>query len=362
MAKDYRVSNVYYMLAYALNNGRLPAINNEKLNSENFENVFDLYAFLLSQSVGYLIKKGLFKNYICEEDSLYTIRGRININKTIKENTLLKHKLVCNYDEYSENILMNKIIKTTMYYLIKSNKVSKYFIKNLKNVYAYLNEVDLIYDINSIQWKTLKFTRNNNYYESVIMICKMTLDSVLLTEKSGINKVLGLAIKKEDYHSLFEAFIRNYYRSEYSGKLTSEVEKIKWSILTDDPDNSGAEKIPNMNTDISLIHGKTELIIDAKFYTKTLSDKSMNGYDKKSIHSNNWYQINSYVINKKYQKPDMNISGMLLYAKTNEDELPEVKVNIMGNYLYVKTLDMTRSFDEIKKQLLEIGKLVNINI
>ncbi len=362
MAKDYRVTNVYYMLAYALSNGKFPMISNEKVKTEKFENIFDLYSFLLSQSVGYLIKKGLFKNYIACEDALYTIRGKININRTTKENTLLKHKVVCTFDEYSENVLMNKIIKTTMFYLIKSNKVTKKFIKNLKNVYEYLNDIDLINNISSIQWNSLRFDRNNRYYESIIMICRMVLNSVLLTEEQGSIKADGLMIKEKDYHSLFESFIRNYYKKHYTGLLKANIEKIKWSILEDDLENREIDKIPKMNTDISLTHGKTELIIDAKFYKSILTDKAMNGYDKKGIHSNNWYQINSYVINKKYQNPKMNVSGMLLYAKTSEDVIPDVKANIMGNYLYVRALDMTKKFDDIEKQLFDIALLVNDNI
>lgn len=53
---------------------------------------------------------------------------------------------------------------------------------------------------------------------------------------------------------------------------------------------------------------------------------------------------------------------MLLYAKTNEDVIPNIKVNIMGNYLYVKALDLTKKFDDIEKQLFDIALLVNNNI
>jgi 5-methylcytosine-specific restriction enzyme subunit McrC len=274
---------------------------------------------------------------------------------------MLKHKVVCTFDEYSENILLNKIIKTTMLHLIKSNKVTKGFVYNLKNVYAYLNEVDIIIDINSIKWSSLKFERINKNYESIIMICRMALNSILLTEIQGSLETKGLVIKKEDYNSLFESFIRNYYKNHYVGLLKSKIERIKWSILEDDTENREIDKIPNMNTDISLICGNTELIIDAKFHKSILSDKGMHGYDKKGIKREDWYQINSYVINKKFQNPNMNISGMLLYAKTNEEVIPDVKANIMGNNLYVRTLDMTNSFKEIEEQLHDISLLVNHN-
>lgn len=88
------------------------------------------------------------------------------------------------------------------------------------------------------------------------------------------------------------------------------------------------------------------LIIDAKFYAHTMQ----NQYDKKSIISGNLYQIYTYVKNKDKEHTG-NVSGMLLYAKTNEDIVPNNEYIMDGNKICVKTLDLNKDWKYIYKNL-----------
>ena len=48
---------------------------------------------------------------------------------------------------------------------------------------------------------------------------------------------------------------------------------------------------------------------------------------------------------------DYLVSGMLLYARTNESIQPDNEYMMSGNRISVKTLDLNRDFSEIKNQL-----------
>ncbi|MCS3026687.1 hypothetical protein NXW75_29485 [Bacteroides xylanisolvens] len=48
-----------------------------------------------------------------------------------------------------------------------------------------------------------------------------------------------------------------------------------------------------MRTDITLTFKERTLIIDTKYYSKSMQCQ----FDKRTIHSNNLYQIHSYVMN-----------------------------------------------------------------
>lgn len=63
------------------------------------------------------------------------------------------------------------------------------------------------------------------------------------------------------------------------------------------------------------------LIIDAKYYSHTTQLQ----FNKNTIHSNNLYQIFTYVKNKEYTFKDEKhrVAGMLLYARTNEEIQPD---------------------------------------
>lgn len=85
------------------------------------------------------------------------------------------------------------------------------------------------------------------------------------------------------------------------------------------------------------------MIIDAKYYSRTTQVQ----YDKHTLHSNNLYQIFTYVKNKEAELTAKNepheVSGMLLYAKTDEDVYPEHEYQMSGNRIAVRTLVLGRS-------------------
>ena len=79
-------------------------------------------------------------------------------------------------------------------------------------------------------------------------------------------------------------------------------------------------------------------------------------YDKHSIVSGNLYQIFTYVKNREYNFGDKEhkVSGMLLYAKTDEEIQPNAVYHMHGNQIEVKTIDLNMEFKYIKEQLNKI--------
>ena len=78
-------------------------------------------------------------------------------------------------------------------------------------------------------------------------------------------------------------------------------------------------------------------------------------FDKQTISSANIYQIFTYVKNKEYElsmkeKPHK-VSGMLLYAKTQDEIQPDGIYQMSGNQITVRTLDLYQPFEKIKHSL-----------
>lgn len=365
MNDDYRIYNIYYMLAYAFDDSKMNNVEESKVTAERFKYIYDLFAFMLSNITGRLIKRGLFKNYANQTDELKTIKGRINITESIKKNTSINKKLVCEYDEYSENNYLNQIIKTTIYYLLSSNKLTKKYSDDLKKVYSLLNTIDTLNNVSLIRWDAITYSRNNKNYKFVINICYMIINGLLVNKSDGKLELMDF-INEKTLASLFESFVRKYYQVEYKGRLIAGGESINWQIDTEYENNKMISLLPQMHTDITLKHGNKELIIDTKFYDKTLSKNGFNGSDKETIKSNNWYQINSYVTNKVYdykkQNKNIEVAGMLLYAKTNEEISPDIETKVMGSNMYVRTIDLNTKFQNIEKQLYDIALLVNSDL
>ena len=109
-----------------------------------------------------------------------------------------------------------------------------------------------------------------------------------------------------------------------------------------------------MQSDIMLQRGEKVLIIDAKYYGHSTQVQ----FDKHTLHSGNLYQIFTYVKNKEYElrERDHTVSGMLLYAKTDEEIYPDNVYQMSGSQITVRTLDLNLPFMEIVGQLNTIAE------
>lgn len=334
-----KIKNIYYMLSYAFY-----SLNDDKYNkiqTEEFENTSELFAEILAIGVVKQIKQGLVKDYIDVTETTSSIRGKIEITDSINSQVFLKKQLTCTYDEFSVNCYLNQILKSTMNLLLKSD-ISTSRKKKLKNILRYFSEVDLI-DLKDVNWK-IRFDRNNQNYRMLIGVCYLTVKGLLQTTKKGDVKLMNF-LDDQLMNRLYEKFILNYYKKEYPS-INASASQIKWQL-----DDGEDYLLPRMQSDIMLEYLDRVLIIDAKYYKNTLQSY----YDVNTIHSGNLYQVFTYVKNKQIEVPDSEVLGMLLYARTDEELLPNNTYKMSGNSISVKTLDLNQDFNLIKKQLDEIA-------
>lgn len=339
------------MLSYAFQ-----ALNEDKyldVATEEFEYAADLLAAILSKGIANQIRRGLGREYLVESDALSSAKGKISISDSIKEHSILKRQLVCTYDVFSENIYMNKILKTTALLLIKSVEVDISRKKALKKVMLYFQNVEEL-DPRMIRWSAVKYNRNNATYRMLINICYLVIQGLLLKEEDGNHK-LSKYIDDQNMYALYERFILEYYRKHYP-QFKASAAHIDWNV-----DDGFVELLPRMKSDITLeFQGKT-IIIDAKYYSRMLQYNQM--FQSKTMHSNNLYQIFTYVKNKDVNATG-NVSGVLLYARTDEEIAPNHDYMMSGNKISVKSLDLSDEFLGIAEQLDRIAeplvKMINI--
>jgi len=183
----------------------------------------------------------------------------------------------------------------------------------------------------------------------LISICQLIIEGMLLTTDKGAYKLASF-VKEQIMCRLYEKFILEYYIKEVP-ILKVRASQIPWAL-----DDGIGTMLPIMQSDITLSYGKKVLIIDAKFYAHT----TQVNYDTHSLHSNNLYQIFTYVKNKDAEFGDKSheVSGMLLYARTDEAIQPNNEYQMSGNKILVKTLDLNLEFKEIAAQL---NAIVEVN-
>lgn len=327
--------NVYYMLSYAFR-----ALNQKeygKVETETFENIADLFAEILSIGINKQIKQGLIKDYIDMTETGSSPKGKINTTPSM---LLIKQgQLNFTHDDFSTNNYLNRILKTTLNILFKQD-ITDDSRSKIRKLLSYFKTVNTL-DVHKINWK-IRYDRNNQNYRMLIGICYLTIKGLIQSEKEGKTKLMEFEdLQKE--HKLYEKFLLNYFKKEHPN-IKTHAPYVEWQL-----DSEEDYLLPSMLSDITLEYENRILIIDAKYY----KDITQEYYGKPIAHSPNIYQIFTYVKNKEVELKDKDhvVSGMLLYAGTDEYIQTDVSYMMSGNKITIKTLDLNQDFNLIKEQL-----------
>lgn len=339
--RNVPIQNVYFMLTYAWNNAK-----EKDIATSSGEESPELYNFLsqkLIDGIHHLLKRGFNRDYRTESSDLKTIRGKINFTSTIKKGLLYNGKVNCEYDEFDVDTKQNQIIKATLTKLLSVNSLEK----NIKTEIIVLTRRFL--NVSNIQlvkssFSGLTFNGNNKYYQYLINICEFIFENILPTEDSG--KYKFRKFDEERLFAIFESFIKNFYKNERPDLLVTG-ERYSYQMVADRLEAQSF--IPTLNTDVSLISKERKLIIDTKFYSKTLET---NEFGNKIINPSNLRQINAYLDNATVNE-NQKLDGMLLHPTIDKD-YDEVFTYRKKFKIYFQTINLNQNWKKIREKLLQI--------
>ena len=341
-----RVRNVFHMLAYAFS--ALREQGYRAVATEDFDNAAELCAAILERGVSLQLKRGLGQEYVNRSEARSSLRGAIKVTESVKSQAIWRRQLVCSYDEFSVDTTMNRVIKATVALLVRSD-ISRARKKSLKKLMVYFANVRDI-DLHTVDWN-MRYDRNNRTYRMLMAVCWLVVKGLLQTQSDGATRMMDF-FDEQRMSRLYEKFILEYYRREHP-RLRASASFVEWAL-----DDGMMDGLPAMRSDITLSARGRVLIIDAKYYAATMQ----RNFDKRSVHSGNLYQIFAYVKNKQAALErageSVEVSGMLLYAATDEEVQPDVTYRMSGNQIGVRTLDLDRPFEEIRAQLDGIADML----
>ena len=338
------ILNLYYMLSYSWN-----CLDEEgilKVNHSDFNSLKQLFSKIISNGCTHLIKRGLDRSYILVSEEYRGIKGKFNIHESVGRLLHKQGKAVCEYDELDYNIIHNQIIKATIHILLRDKELDLAIHSELKKLYQNFHKVDLI-QLNQSVFRKVNIHKNIRHYDLLLRVCKFIYDNSTLNENSGTLVFTDFIRDDKKMAVLFQSFVRNFYKSEQS-KFKVKGEDIYWAFMP--IGNSDMSFLPKMQTDITLENVISKVIIDTKYYSKTLA----NNY-KETFHSHNLYQLFSYLINQEEKSKDskfLTCTGILLY--------PQVDKELNEHYMYkehritVKTINLDSAWQNIKKELLNL--------
>lgn len=339
------IRNLYVMMAYAFRTIR--GAGNDRIAGEPFDHLHELLAEILVRGIGAQVKRGLHRDYLRHHEELATVRGRIDINRTIATRSPTRVRLVCEFDEYEPDTPHNRALKSVIVLLIRRGDIAAPRKGALRRLLPYLNAVTLV-PPTSIQWDDLTYHRANATYRLLLGVCELIVRGLLPTEDSGTAQLTSW-VSDEAMSTLYERFLREYYTIHHP-ELSPRASTIAWDYHA--ASAFGASQLPAMRSDVTLRRGQRTLVIDAKYYGQSMQ---VGRWDKATVHSAHLYQVLAYVKNADVRL-DGSVCGLLLYARTEAPEQPSLDVVIQGNRIGARTLDLNQPWEQLRAQLDDVVK------
>lgn len=331
------IRNLFYLLSYA---HEMPEMV-ESLNDVDDELI--TYDFLVEQfnkEVRFIINRGLTKNYVLATEETSHLGGRLLIHESLPSIMWNRPSVVCEKDEFTENILFNQIIKATLEKIYQHQLVTR---TKRRESYLLWEELPNIIPINLTReiFFRMYYNRHNLHYKHVIHLAHLLFELTLLSHQHGEWTLFSANISEAELNRLFERFLFNFYQMEQD-EYRVHREHMRWDLDGNDA------FLPRMETDVSLTHKELskKIIIDAKFYKNMFQ---MN-HNKASFHSQNMYQMFTYI---NHQQENLSVRGILIYPY-NGYEVKEVYRYNDRLMFEVATVNLEKSWQEIENELLMI--------
>jgi 5-methylcytosine-specific restriction enzyme subunit McrC len=329
------IKNIYYLLSYAWN--KLEESELVDVSAEDESDLLNLLGRVLLNGTKTLLKRGIDRQYITENEVYQGIKGKVNITDSLRKNLFSKGLSVCEFDELSADILPNQILKTTLQNLTQISGLSPTIKQEIRTIIYRLHEVNEIVLTETV-FHQVQINRNNSFYAFLLNISELIHQNLLINEETGNFQFKDFLKDERQMARLFEEFIRNFYKIEIPEAKVSR-EDLRWKMA-----GKMHHFLPKMQTDISIKINDRKLIIDAKYYKETLQKY----YDSEKIHSQHLYQLFAYLKNQENELA----TGILIYPTVQKSL--SLAYTHEGHTIRIETLNLNQDWRGVKVDLLRI--------
>jgi 5-methylcytosine-specific restriction enzyme subunit McrC len=299
-----------------------------------------------------IIRAGVKSQYVDKQENLNFLKGKIINSLNIKHNHSNKARFYCGFDEFSDNMVYNQLIKST---LLKLNRISKSY-NNKANILQLLHHFDTINESNDFIADFKKVNDNNRLfsnYKQAISWSEVFLMNKSFTNFSGNSKNMAILFPME---RIFEDYI-GYLCKKYAGGREIKTQDKSY-YLVEERVFSGTKRPEQkfrLKPDVVSRDGDSVLVIDTKWKLLTNSPKGNYG-----ISQSDMYQL--YAYGKKYTVKDKSPALILLYPKNKNFIKPLDDFIYDGDLvLGVMPFDLKTSLDKSEEEK-EINKVLKASI
>ena len=290
----------------------------------------DMLALALASAARRAFTCGLLHGYRMKEEALYTVRGRVRFDEQIWRRFSIPLPVEVQYDEFTDDILANRLVKAAAYQLGRMRLHSQKARTDLGWVVGMLNNISLIAfppkDVPDI-----KFDRLNAHYREVVSLSQLILQHTAYEADRGKVRTSGFLM---DMNKVFQEFVTVVLREALGLNERTFRESNICSL-----DEAGR------------VHLRPDLTWWDDSDCTFVGDAKYKRVENQQIPNADLFQLLAYVT--ALDLP----GGMLIYAKGEAKPVVH-EIRHSGKRLEVAALDLSGSLDEILARVGDLAERV----
>jgi 5-methylcytosine-specific restriction enzyme subunit McrC len=336
---------LYFMLCYAWD-----AVEESETIDVDFaegQSIADLLALVLSQATSKIIARGVWKQYEPAEQEVSGVLGKIDVSKSAKRLSFPRGFAVCEFDNLTYDCLPNRIIKTTLNDLARSEELEKHVRAECHFLSQRLSGV-AIAELHSNLFQRMQVPSSQSIYKLILSICELFFERYLAIGETRKGAFIDYLQDERFLWRLFQTFVTRFLTKHCTNSWYILSRSYPWHMV--ERSAGPVEYMPRLNTDVvaESQEGERAIVIDTKFY----KDMFAVYYGKHIFRPEHLYQIFAYVHNLKMRKPDVDVSGVLLYPSFGTVFCEQY--NLAGYNIQVRSVDLDSEHSTIANQLSSV--------
>ena len=320
------VDRVMFLMTYAMDPRHW---RDESIDLAPDDDVLEAVALAFVHRTQRAVRRGLLRGYRREEDALNTVRGQIRFADQIGRRYGLPLPIEVAYDEYTEDIVQNRLLKTAVQHLSLTRMRSATVGREIRRLRPVFDMVQLgSYAPGAVP--EIRYTRLDEHYRPAVELARLIIENSSLELFGG--KVTGAAFLI-DMNRVFEQFL-HVALGESLGIGENQWRRGKSLNLDEDGRIDVEPDLSWWPTGSTRSGALPRFVGDAKY--KKL--------DAPGFRHADIYQMLAYCT-----AADLP-SGLLIYAG-DEDVAGKHRIKYAGKTIEVATLDLSGTPEDILREV-----------
>lgn len=201
------IAQVLFMLTYTLDDGKRPP---EGFSYGDADDLVEAIAHAFGRALKRSLAAGLLQGYQIREEALQCVRGRLRVDEQLRTRFGRFPPVECRFDEYTEDILENKLLKAALNSLKRLPIRSEQTRRMLREHVPVLEPVSSV-DFHPMQVPQVLYTRLNDRYRPAVELARLILQGRSFRLSGGRVQATSMLF---DMNVVFENFLVQALRDE----------------------------------------------------------------------------------------------------------------------------------------------------